>query len=580
MTSALAWMFLASTLAPFQSTSAIPRSKVESTDHLDKEIEHVDPRLGGWDTEVLSSKAGDQLKEFSESLMGSLPVSAADLPDWVSKEVQSTRLRPTELISQGDAGSLLLRRGTIGEELLLGREALAQSMEQLRASLGLVQDAHAKIKVVRVVGSPPITELLFRVWGEREDAERVQSDAIWSCEWEREGEQLVLKSLRAHSYTESLAAGAFFADCSEALMGSTEAWQKQFMRGTDEWCGQIELGAGMDQYAHCGMTVLDIDADGLEDIYVCQPGGLPNRLLRQRSDGRVEEVAQQYGLDWLDNTMSALWIDFDGDGREELTLSGNAGILVCQRAPNGRFEVVNHLGSTGGYSLSAVDYDGDQRLDLYVCKYSTSETKSGLPAPYHDANNGPANFMYRNLGELQFEDVTDAVGLGQNNQRFSFAGSWADFDEDGDPDLYVSNDFGRNCLYRNDQGKFTDVAASAGVEDISAGMGVSWGDYNGDGHLDLYVSNMFSSAGQRIAYQRSFKSSTSTETRALFQRHARGNSLFRNRGDGTFEDVAIASGTWMGRWSWGAGFVDLDNDGDRDLFVPNGFITNESTKDL
>ena len=90
----------------------------------------------------------------------------------------------------------------------------------------------------------------------------------------------------------------------------------------------------------------------------------------------------------------------------------------------------------------------------------------------------------------------------------------------------MATDFGRNNLYRNDGGKFLDVAAAAGVEDVSAGMSVTWGDYNQDGWLDIYVSNMFSSAGQRVTYQRRFKSAAEDPVRSLFQRHARGNSLF------------------------------------------------------
>ena len=101
-------------------------------------------------------------------------------------------------------------------------------------------------------------------------------------------------------------------------------------------------------------------------------------------------------------------------------------------------------------------------------------------------------------------DVTQETGLNQNNSRYTLSASWNDFDLDGDQDLYVANDFGRNNLYRNDEGKFIDIAAEAGVEDLSAGMGVCWGDYNQDGLMDLYVSNMFSSAGNRVATSVSF----------------------------------------------------------------------------
>ena len=202
------------------------------------------------------------------------------------------------------------------------------------------------------------------------------------------------------------------------------------------------------------------------------------------------------------------------------------------------------------------------------------------PIPYHDANNGGRNVLFRNNGAWRFQDVTKRVGLEQNNRRFSFAASWDDYDNDGDLDLYVANDYGRNNLYRNDRGRFTDIARRAGVEDISAGMSVSWGDYNNDGWMDLYVSNMFSSAGNRIAYQRRFHSGASEATRSEFQRHARGNSLFQNVGDGTFRDVSTSAGVTMGRWAWGSGFVDINNDGLEDLIVANGFVTQEDPGDL
>jgi hypothetical protein len=211
---------------------------------------------------------------------------------------------------------------------------------------------------------------------------------------------------------------------------------------------------------------------------------------------------------------------------------------------------------------------------------SRANSLLGDPVPYHDANNGGANVMLRNEGDFAFRDVTKQCGLDANNRRFSQAAAWEDFDNDGDPDLYVANDFGRNNLYRNDGGVFTDIAAQAGVEDLSAGMSVSWADYNRDGRMDLYVGNMFSSAGNRISYQRRFKSGAADETVAGFRRHARGNSLFENLGDGTFRDVSVACGATMGRWAWASPFVDLNNDGWQDLIVANGYVTNDDSGDL
>ena len=110
-------------------------------------------------------------------------------------------------------------------------------------------------------------------------------------------------------------------------------------------------------------------------------------------------------------------------------------------------------------------------------------------------------------------------------------------------------------------------------------MGVTWGDYNLDGHMDVYISNMFSAAGGRIAYQRRFRGDT-PGTLSSYRRHARGNSLFENLGDGMLADVSEEAGVTMGRWAWGAKFVDLNNDGWEDLYVANGYITTEDTRDL
>ena len=111
-------------------------------------------------------------------------------------------------------------------------------------------------------------------------------------------------------------------------------------------------------------------------------------------------------------------------------------------------------------------------------------------------------------------------------------------------------------------------------------MSVSWGDYNRDGWMDIYVSNMFSAAGNRVTFQRRFGSGIADETLSHVQRMARGNTLFRNRGDGTFEDTSEAAGVTQGRWAWGSRFVDFNNDGWQDLVVANGYVTNEDTGDL
>ncbi|MCH8922909.1 MAG: VCBS repeat-containing protein, partial [Planctomycetes bacterium] len=241
-------------------------------------------------------------------------------------------------------------------------------------------------------------------------------------------------------------------------------------------------------------------------------------------------------------------------------------------------------------ALSAIDYDEDGDLDLYLCvEYATvRKNEERVAFRFDDANDGGANLLLRNDGndgkdgkaQWRFSDVTSEVGLDTNNRRHSLAASWEDYDNDGDMDLYVANDYGQNCLYRNTDGRFVDVAAEAGVVDHGSGMSVSWADFDHDGHLDLYVGNMFSSAGSRITRQAKFRPEQTGGVRSIYQRFTKGNSLFSGGGDGKFRDVGAAAGVEMGRWAWSSIFADINNDGWQDLIVANGFVTTDDPGDL
>jgi len=174
--------------------------------------------------------------------------------------------------------------------------------------------------------------------------------------------------------------------------------------------------------------------------------------------------------------------------------------------------------------------------------------------------------------------------------RLAQHGKTSDVDHDGDQDLYVANDFGRNNLYLNEtppRGKirFRDIAAEKQVEDISPGMSANWGDVNNDGNPDLYVSNMFSGAGNRITFQKQFKPGESSLIRERFQRASRGNTLFLNtspdKNDSLeFDDISEGAGITVGRWAWNSKLADINNDGLQDILVANGFMTQADTGDL
>ena len=171
------------------------------------------------------------------------------------------------------------------------------------------------------------------------------------------------------------------------------------------------------------------------------------------------------------------------------------------------------------------------------------------------------------LGGWKFSDVTQQVGLDHNNHGWSTAASWEDFDRDGDLDLYVANDYGRNNLYRCEKAgdgsvKFTDIAAQVGVEDMTTSMGANWADPNRDGRPDMYVSNMYSSAGQRVTLQKGFKRNIPGVDDAhvkVWQSAAMGNSLFQGTADGSFAHTSAEAGIQRGLWSWGTVFADVQS---------------------
>src|SRR5208282_1933184 len=119
----------------------------------------------------------------------------------------------------------------------------------------------------------------------------------------------------------------------------------------------------------------------------------------------------------------------------------------------------------------------------------------------------------------------------------------------------------------------TVVSAEAGVEDVGAGMSASWFDFDNDGNQDVYVSNMWSPAGMRVSEQKNFQEKEPESIRALYRQHARGNSLYRNLGNGKFQNVSHAAGVDAGRWAWSSEAWDFDHDGYPDLYVANGYIS-------
>ncbi|MEM7154571.1 MAG: VCBS repeat-containing protein [Myxococcota bacterium] len=354
---------------------------------------------------------------------------------------------------------------------------------------------------------------------------------------------------------------------------------------------------------HPGLAVTDIDHDGFDDVLV-MPHFSDMKLLRNRGNGTFTDVTEQYGLTGIPFVSSGLFGDFDNDGDSDLFLGRTAKRSMYMENVDGRFtdasdKVAVELPNLTT-SISSADYDGDGRLDVYLSTYAVKMMRSQragqipiepaetLLAPYlspEDAKElhkrsltahefidqvGPPNLFLSNVGGT-FEESPLQEQLGV--WRHTYHGGWADYDNDGDQDLYLAHDFASNNFFRNDgDGKFTDITELTQTADVGFGMGVSWGDYDNDGAQDLYVTNMYSKAGRRIA------GGLGNLIDGNFVKMASGNSLFRNMGsDCAFDHVSGLEAPKMmvekGGWGWGSQFTDFDNDGFLDIYALSGFYT-------
>lgn len=384
----------------------------------------------------------------------------------------------------------------------------------------------------------------------------------------------------------------WFRDVTGYAFEHEPSFQEQLARGVPYWRARLDPACGLDVYGENGIASADIDGDGRDEIYVCQPGGLPNRLFKSDGQGRLRDIAPEVGLDLLDDTACALFVDLRNSGHQDLVLVRSNQPLLFLNDGHGKFQLAADVfrfatKPQGSFtSVAAADYDRDGRLDLYFCcyVYYQSEAQYRYPVPYHDAQNGPPNFLFRNRmneGPGYFEDVTMASGMDHNNNRFSFAATWCDYNGDGWPDVYVTNDFGRKNLYRNVEGKFRDVAEEAGVVDLGPGMSAAWLDYDGDGRPDLLVSNMWSACGQRVVNDPAFgPAQKDPALLASYQHHVKGNSLYRNLGEGKFEYTGAVEGIEMCPWSWSCDGTDLDSDGTPEIYIACGMVGNNGSTDL
>lgn len=565
---------------------------------LDATLLKVQAGLDDFITEKYADQVAATLAGWSASLLHS-PHELQAVTHAMATDFSGASLLPVESRLVRSSSVVEIHQNKFSSEITLPRDAFIRELQSYLRGFSSIVTAEFQITSIDADPSPSPgsstipsrieTRVRYEIVGTGADFYREQRVGVWELSWAPSTSGgFHVRSWRALNETQARSGSPVYVDIAPEALGKNSSYTAQMLHGTDYWRTVLDGACGIDVYGHNGVSAADIDNDGFDDLYVCQPAGLPNRLYRNRGDGTFEDITQVSGLGILEDTACALFADFNNDGRQDVILIRTKGPLLFRNEGGGQFRTrpdAFQFASPpqGTFTGAAVaDYDGDGWLDIYFCLYAyyqgTGQYK--YPSPYHDAENGPPNFMMRNNRDGTFRDVTQESGLSQNNTRYSFACGWTDFDRDGWPDLYVVNDFGRKNLYHNHgDGTFTDVAPQAGVEDVGAGMSVCSFDYDNDGADDVYVANMWTAAGVRISTQPIFKKDSPQAMRTLYQKHAMGNSLLRNRGR-EFEDTTQAAGVGMGRWAWSSDAFDFDHDGFLDLYIANGMVSGPVRRDL
>jgi enediyne biosynthesis protein E4 len=329
-----------------------------------------------------------------------------------------------------------------------------------------------------------------------------------------------------------------------------------------------------------GVALFDYNNDGLLDIFFTNGAAIPsleksdpsywNRLFRNNGDGTFTDVTERAGLEGIGYSMGVAAGDYDNDGFVDLYVAGLNRNQLFHNNGDGTFTDVTDKAGVGGiipkygkgFSVAAgwFDYNDDGLLDLFVVNYLNYNIKTatlcrqqGLPvycAPLDFL--GTPNILFRNNGDGTFTDVSEQSHISQYVGK-GMGVAFADYDNDGFTDIFVANDTFENfLLHNNGDGTFTNTATLAGVAynaygKAIAGMGTDFRDIDNDGKPDIFESAMF---GESFP-------------------------LYKNLGDGQFQDVAAAAGVsamTSRSTGWGVGIFDFDNDGNKDLFTANADI--------
>ena len=426
-------------------------------------------------------------------------------------------------------------------------------------------------------------KIVAETFGRTDPIPGIQATSIWNTNWRVDDKSLVLESIEIQAQEEALTNltdGKLMLDCTASILQRCESLDSQLAFGLDQWSRRIP---GIDIVGNQGIAVGDINSDGLDDLYVCQPHGLPNLLLVQNPDGTVDDLSKSSKLDLLDESHSALIIDIDNDHDQDLVVTTDENLLLLSNKGNGEFQLEHQLAiGRNGQSISAADYDQDGDLDLFICKFQEINRQNDLlmfPAKLQTANDGGRNVLLRNDEGWNFKDVTEEVGITADNRFYSRSAVWVDHDYDGDLDLYVTNEFAADQFFENQNGWFSDISKEIGLKNAARHRSVSIGEFNRDGRLDFFVATDASLAA--ISELSDDKTSSEADVANLAKSYTDENIIwFGAEANQEMIPYYLRAPIFSSDTAFGSAAGDLNNDGLDDLIVTNGFLTRYGDKQV
>ena len=323
----------------------------------------------------------------------------------------------------------------------------------------------------------------------------------------------------------------------------------------------------------------DLDQDGDSEIVIPRWN---RRYVNQLNSAKPRLTDAAFLKHWKPQEECGLLADLNADGFVDyVTVVKNQGLTIYSGAKGGTFPypgrtVFASEKLSAPMAMTAGDIDSDGDLDLFLTQYKPSYIGGQMPTPFYDANDGFPSFLLRNDGEL-FVDATEASGLGAKRLRRTYSATFTDLDDDLDLDLSVVSDYAGLDVYQNDgRGNFTDISASFQPNRLF-GMAQNIADYDSNGQLDLLAIGMSSSTARRLD---SLGLGRKDREDYRVQRSAMGygNRMYLRSGNAFIQSPFNEQVARTG-WSWGASSFDVDNDGDRDIYVANGFRSGKSSKD-